>query len=155
MSRILFQKVKPDDKKPIELIAGWYEREWKIASQITIQKISSYPAEGIPFQILMTVDGLPVATGGLYHEVGLLDYEPKYRIYGPWLALVYTAPKNRNKGYGALLCQKIQEISKDLGLKEIFLYTFTAETLYKQLGWEELERTNYKGKDAVVMKKKL
>lgn len=155
MSRILFQRVKPDDKKSIELIAEWYQREWNIAPQATIQKISNYPAEGVPFQILMTIDSLPVATGGLYHHVGLLDYEPKYKIYGPWLALVYTTLENRNKGYGVLLCEKIQEISKGLGLKEIFLYTFTAEALYKRIGWEPLERVNYRDRDAVVMKKEL
>jgi GNAT superfamily N-acetyltransferase len=152
---ISFQKVTPYDKKLIDLIADWYLQEWNIPKEQTIQKISSFPVDSIPFQIVMTIDDVPIATGGIYDHVGLLDREPRFRIYRPWLALILTIPEYRNLGYGKLLCEKIQDISKDLGLKEIFLFTHTAESLYKRLNWQELERINLNDRHIVVMKKNL
>lgn len=152
---ISFQKVTHYDKELIDLIADWYLQEWNIPKEQTIQKISSFPIDSIPFQIVLTIDGVPIATGGIYDHVGLLDREPRFRVYTPWLALVLTIPEHRNLGYGKLLCEKIQNSSKDLGLKEIFLFTHTAETLYKRLNWQELERLNLNDRYIVVMKKNL
>jgi len=152
MSTISFQQVLADDKILIELIAGWYLREWKMPVEVTIQRLLNFKPDEIPFQMIMATDDAPVATGGLYNHVGLLDREPRFKIYGPWLALVYTTEENRNMGYGTLLCQKIQDISKSMGLKEIYLYTNTAEKLYKRLGWSAFERVTIQDRDIVVMK---
>lgn len=155
MNKIYYQLVKPSDKQILELIADWYLSEWNIAKEITIQKINCFPDTGFPFQVLMTVDDLPVATGGIYTHVSLLDREPRFRVYQPWLALVYTTTENRKKGYGALLCEQIQNMAKDSGLKEMYLFTHTAESLYKRLGWQQMERIQIGDKDIVVMKMKL
>lgn len=153
--KVNYQLVKSGDKQTIELIANWYVSEWNIPKEITIQKLSNFPDNGFPFQVLMTIDDIPVATGGIYDHVALLDREPRFKMYTPWLALVYTTNENRGKGYGALLCEKIQDMAKELGLKELFLFTHTAESLYKRLHWEQLERIEIGGKNIVVMKKQL
>lgn len=155
MTKIKYQIIKPDDNKNIELIADWYLSEWNIPIQTTIEKTKKLLADNYEFQVLMTLDNKPIATGGLYNHVGLLDREPKLKIYKNWLALVYTKLENRGKGLGALICNNIQEHSKDLGLKHIYLFTHTAENLYKRLGWQQLERLALGGKDIVVMKKEL
>ena len=155
MSTIAFHKITPADKKSIEQIADWYKSEWNISMEMTIQRITSFPISGFPFQVLMSVDDVPVATAGIYSQVSLLEYDARFRIYSPWLALVYTLPRERKKGFGALICERIELMSKEIGLKEIYLYTFTAESLYKKLNWEQVERFDYRGKDAVLMKKKL
>lgn len=103
----------------------------------------------------MTIDNVPIATGGLYKHVGLLDQEPRLKIYKNWLALVYTKPDNRGKGLGALICNHTQYQSKKLGLKEIYLFTHTVENLYRRLAWQQLERLALGGKDIVIMKKEL
>jgi GNAT superfamily N-acetyltransferase len=151
MGRISYDIVQFDKDKVIELIASWYLSEWKIPVETTIEKLSQLPAEGVPFQVVMKLNDLPIATGGMYNHVGLLDREPRFKIYKPWLALVYTIPEYRNKGYGALLCGKIQDRTKDLGFKKIFLFTHTAESLYKRLDWDVLERTKLGGKRVAVM----
>ena len=153
--KIDYQVVKCSDKQTVELIANWYLSEWNISKETTIQKLSNFPDQGFPFQVLMTIDDKPVATGGIYEHVALLDREPKFRVYKPWLALVYTIQENRSKGYGALLCEKIQSMAKDMGLKELFLFTHTAESLYRRLEWEQLERIQIGEKNIVVMKKQL
>jgi GNAT superfamily N-acetyltransferase len=155
MTNINYRIVKPEDDDTIELIAKWYLTEWNIPTQTTVDNIKNLSVESLQFQVLMTLDDLPVATGGLYNHVGLLDREPKFKIYKNWLALVYTIPDKRNKGLGALLCNNIQDHSKGIGLNEIYLFTHTAESLYKRLGWQQIERIELGGKNIVVMKYEL
>ncbi|HOZ84679.1 MAG TPA: GNAT family N-acetyltransferase [Niabella sp.] len=155
MTEIKYQFITPDDNKNIELVADWYLHEWNIPIQTTTDKIKNLSADNYEFQILMTLDNKPIATGGLYNHVGLLDKEPRLKIYKNWLALAYTKPESRGKGLGALICNRIQDHSKDLGLKDIYLFTHTAENVYKRLGWQQLERLALGGKDIVVMKKNL
>ncbi len=152
---ISYKKVSSEDITNIHLIADWYLKEWHIPAGTTIQKLSIPATEAVPFQIIMSIDNVPIATGGLYYHVALLDIEPQFNIYGPWLALVYTTTENRNKGYGALLCEKIEEHAKELKLKEIYLFTHTAESLYIRLGWTPFERLAIKDINIVVMKKEL
>ncbi|MBX2923513.1 MAG: GNAT family N-acetyltransferase [Chitinophagaceae bacterium] len=155
MTDIKYQIIRPDDNKNIELIADWYLSEWNIPLQATISKTKKLSEGNFEFQVLMTLDNKPIATGGLYNHVRLLDKEPGLKMYLHWLALVYTTPENRGRGFGALICRHIQNHSKDLGLKNIYLFTHTAESLYKRLEWQQLERLALGGKDIVVMKKEL
>lgn len=155
MSSITFHRITPEDKDLIEQVAAWYFKEWNIALASTTQRLSELSPTGIPFHVMMKVDDLPVATGGIAHHVSLLSEEPRLKIYQPWLALVYTTTENQNKGYGTLLCYEIERILKELGVKEYYLFTYTAEKLYLKLGWEIMERLAVRDKDIVVMKKKL
>lgn len=155
MADIKYQIIQPDDNENIELIADWYLNEWNIPTQTTIEKTKKLSVDNCEFQILMTLDNKPIATGGLYNHVGLLDREPRFKVYKNWLALVYTKPNIRGNGLGALICNHIQAHSKDLGLKDIYLFTHTAENLYKRLAWQQVERLALGGKDIVVMKKEL
>ena len=155
MTEIKYQIITADDNENIELIAHWYLSEWNIPIQTTIEKTKKLSATNCEFQVLMTLDNKPISTGGLYNHVGLLDKEPRLKIYKNWLALVYTTPENRGKGFSALTYKHIQAHSKDMGLKEIYLFTRTAENLYKRLQWQQLERLALGGKDIVVMKKEL
>lgn len=155
MSQYSYVNVAQKDLKTIQMIAEWYSSEWNIAKETTVQQIANFPTSGVPFQIVMKADNMPVATAGLYNHVKLLDFESGFSKYGPWLALVYTTSENRNKGYGTLICKQIEEISSNLGLKKIYLYTSTAEKLYKHLGWEEMERLTIQSREIVVMEKEL
>ena len=71
------------------------------------------------------------------------------------LSLVYTTPENQNKGYGTMLCHKIEDMARAQGVQEYFLFTYTAEKLYTKLGWQVMERLVARGKDMVIMKKKI
>lgn len=155
MSKINFHIVQPNDLITFQLIADWYLSEWKIPIDKTIQRLQTITADKSQFQILLTVDGIPISTGGLYNHVGLLDKEPRLKIYKNWLALVYTTPDKRHQGYGALICKNIQDHSKNLGLDTMYLFTDTAEQLYKRLGWTEMERLATGDRNVVIMKKDL
>jgi GNAT superfamily N-acetyltransferase len=152
---IQFQLVSPSDHGVQSLIAQWYLNEWKIPEEKTKERLKQFKASGEQFQVLMTVNNTPVATGGLYHHVGLLDREPRFGVHKHWLALVYTTPENRGKGYGAQICKYIQDHAKALGLRQMFLFTDTAETLYDRLGWKPKERLEMESRNIVVMEKRL
>ncbi len=153
MANIKFHLVTPNDNQTIELIANWYLNEWHLPIDKTILRLQTITADPSQFQVLMTLDNVPVSTGGIYSHVGLLDREPKFKVFKNWLALVYTTPDKRQQGYGAAICNYIQDYSKHIGLDKIHLFTDTAERLYKRLGWDEIERLNLGERHIVVMKK--
>jgi GNAT superfamily N-acetyltransferase len=155
MLAISLARLLPTDTALIKLIAHWYLMEWSIPSKDTFEGLSRLPAQGIPFQVVISVGGKPVATGGLYNNVNLHKVEPRFKAFGPWLSVIYTAKGHRQKGIGTQLCKKVVEMAKALGVKEIYLYSHTAESMYKKLGWVEMERVQYKGKDTTVMRKEL
>lgn len=156
MNNIKLKIITPADDSMLTVIAGWYFTEWHIPKQATIEKLKDLTADPLQLQVLMTIDDLPIATGGLYNHVALLDKEPQFKVYKNWLALVYTIPENRGKGFGALLCNYIQQYAKEMmGLNEIFLFTHTAESLYKRLGWQQVERLVVDKREIVVIKKEL
>ena len=76
MTNINYQIITPDDNENIALIADWYLTEWNIPVQTTIEKTKKLSADNYEFQVLMTLNNKPIATGGLYNYVGLLDKEP-------------------------------------------------------------------------------
>lgn len=41
------------------------------------------------------------------------------------------------------------------GFARYYLFTFTAESLYRRLAWQEMDRVDYHGHDAAVMYKDL
>ncbi|RZA01065.1 MAG: N-acetyltransferase [Sphingobacteriaceae bacterium] len=152
---IAYKRITSLDTELISLIADWYFTEWGIDKTATIKRLTGFPSNGIQFQMVMTLDGIPIATGGIYEHVGILEAVPRLKVYHPWLALVYTMPEHRGEGYGALLCEEIQAQAKSTGTDMLYLFTHTAESLYKRLGWEEMERIALKGKDIAIMKKEL
>jgi GNAT superfamily N-acetyltransferase len=155
MSTIFYTHILPEDYEQIECIAGWYLSEWNIPLQNTHAKTTQLSNQQNELQVLMYVNNEPVATGGIYTHVGLLDREPRFKVHTHWLALVYTKPEHRGKGYGAMLCTYLQDYAKAQGLYELHLFTHTAESLYLRLGWQETERLVLGGKEIVVMKKQL
>lgn len=152
MENIEFLILQPDDQQTFKLIADWYFTEWRIPIDKTMQRLQTITNDKTQFQVLMTLNKIPIATGGLYNHVGLIDKEPRFGIYKNWLALVYIIPNQRQKGYGASICNFIQEHSKSIGLDTLHLFTDTAEQLYKRLGWSEVERVSMGERNVVVMK---
>jgi GNAT superfamily N-acetyltransferase len=155
MARFTFQKINATDHAEIGIIAKWYEQQWQIPVTTTRNKLSHLSAANGEFHLMMRLDGRPIATGGISTHVGLLDKMPEFRKYQHWLALVYTLPEQRGKGYGASLCTRIQNHAAALGLRELYLFTDTAEALYARLGWQPLERLALGSRNIVIMHKSL
>jgi len=136
----------------IPQVCRWYRNEWHIEESITANKLSNCGLN-VPLQIVVYADEVPVATGGLYNEVNLHNIELRFKKYTPWLALLYTIPDFRGKGIGSFLCDCLEIEATKLGIRECYLFTSSAESLYVRKGWKEMERIVHKERRIVVMNK--
>ncbi|MES2810451.1 MAG: GNAT family N-acetyltransferase [Bacteroidota bacterium] len=148
---INIRKIQPKDTELIELISTWYLNEWNIPVEKTRDNLQAITTATDQFQLILFVDKLPVATGGIYNHVGLLDRQPRLKIHQHWLALVYTIPAYRAKGYGSMLCSELQKQAKQQCLNTLHLFTDTAESLYQNLGWKVQQRLETGGRNLAIM----
>jgi GNAT superfamily N-acetyltransferase len=151
--KITITKLDPTDKDLILKIANWYYEEWNTPIEKTIRRLTNQPNGDVLFQLVLAKDNEVVATGGLCNNVNILKVHEKLRKFKPWLALLYTAKDYRNQGLGKMLLEQIERCAKEEKLSKIYLYTFTAESLYRRCGWKQIDRVHYKGHDTVVMEK--
>jgi GNAT superfamily N-acetyltransferase len=102
-------------------------------------------------------DCLPLAlvalhSGELVGTVSLkfndLDTRPDI---DPWLGALLVLPSWRGRGAGSLLMRRAVEEAARLRIPTLFLWTSSAERLYLKLGWRAIERTDYCGKNIVIM----
>lgn len=148
-------KLTASDQDLIARLADWYWQEWQVPKETTLARLSAHPNDDVLFQLVLTLEGVPAASGGLYRNVGLLKVYPDYKRMGPWVAQVYTDPIFRNQGLGALLLKEIELKGASLGYKELYLYTNSAERLYERNGWVTFDRVMYRDKDTAVMRKRI
>lgn len=154
-SKINIEKLDPADKESILKIANWYYEEWDTPIDKIANRLSNQPGKDIIFQLVLTKGDEVVATGGLYNDVNIYrDYE-KLKKFKPWVSALYTHQDYRNQGFGTMLLKRIELGARERDLDKIYLYTFTAESLYRRHGWRAFTRVMYKGHDTAVMKKNL
>ena len=152
-SEILINKLDPTDKDLGLKIANWYFDEWNTSIDKTIHRLTNQPNEDVLFQLVLSKENKVIATGGLCNNVSILKEYDKFKKFKPWVALLYTEKNYRNQGLGKVLLEQIEWLAKENNLTKIYVYTFTAESLYKRCGWTQIERVNYKDHDTVVMEK--
>ena len=155
MATIQFHILTASDSEAIKTIGGWYEAEWGIAREKSHENILQAITDEQQFQVLLSVDGRAVSTAGMYRKVSIVDKVPELSKYSNWLALVYTVPEYRGQGWGELICDYVQAHSKKMGISDLYLFTDTAERLYRRLGWTVLERLTVGSRNVVVMTKRL
>jgi len=154
-SNTVIEKLRTKDHLNIEKIAKWYFDEWETPLDKTIQRLSNPNNPNVYCQMVARFNNELVSTAGLYQDVNLLKVYPQYQSLGPWIGLLYTLPKYRKQGLGTSVLNALEKEAIKLKLQKIYLYTFTAETLYKKAGWMSIERLRYKGQDTVIMGKAL
>jgi GNAT superfamily N-acetyltransferase len=69
----------------------------------------------------------------------------------PWLGGLLVLPEWRSRGVGSMLMHRATEEARRLNVPRLFLWTHSAEGLYRKLGWHVVERVEYCAKEAVVM----
>jgi GNAT superfamily N-acetyltransferase len=141
-----------DHPEFISTVAGWHHGEWAyLRPGDTIEaRTARLRAEcgrgGIPSTFIALSGSTVLGSSALIAH----DMDTR-RDLTPWLASVFVAADYRRRGIGSALVGKAVDRAAELGVKQLYLYTSSAERLYSQLGWSVLERTIYGGRDAVVM----
>lgn len=126
------------------LYPGAIKEEW--------QKALIQRAKGceIPTAIVAFESGILIGSASLL--VNDMDDRPELT---PWLAAVFVKKPYRSKGIGKKLIQEIEAISRKLKIRNLYLYTPSAEDYYRQIGWNVIENRNYHGTIVAVMQKSL
>ena len=148
-------QLKPTDNKLIDRIAEWYLEEWSIPKARTKIRLANHVNDDVLVQLVLKEGNSIIATGGLYSNTGLSIIFPHYKAISPWIALLYTDKKNRGKGHGTLLLKALEEYALEFGITQVYLYTSTAEKLFKRNGYKQIDRIKYRNVDTVVMEKHL
>lgn len=138
-----------------KVISEWYEEEWQIPTEKTLTLLQKIANDTEQLHVVLTVDDKPVATAGLHTSVGLIAYYPELKVIENWLALVYTVPSERKKGYASILCQHLEAVAKQKGFPILHLFTHSAEHLYRSLNWTTIKYLNQGNKKIALMQKQL
>jgi len=142
-----------NDKDKINTIANWYFDEWSTPKEKTFNRLESQPNDDVLVQVIATKQNQLLGTAGLANQVNLIKVHERFKFYKPWVALIYTDKLYRRQGIGKLMLEEIEKHAKKNNLKEIYLYSFTAESLYIKCGWKTIDRVSYKEHNTAIMKK--
>jgi GNAT superfamily N-acetyltransferase len=134
---------------------GWLS--WKEWQEIYEQREQTLEHSRKNYRDRMNTDRLPLTLVALHREklVGMVslkfhDMDTRPDL-DPWLGGLLVLPEWRNRGVGTLLVHRATDEARRLYVHRLYLWTHSAEKLYDKLGWQVLERTDYFGKEAVVM----
>ncbi|QEM83083.1 GNAT family N-acetyltransferase [Halomonas binhaiensis] len=101
---------------------------------------------GVPSVFVAMRDGKPVGTASLSPD----DMSIR-REYSPWLASVFVLPEQRGQGLASALVRRVEDEAREHGVNRLYLYTPDQQSLYRRLGWRDLEALSYRGEDVTVM----
>lgn len=105
----------------------------------------------LPLSLVAFEDTLPVGSVSLVE----CDLESHAHL-SPWVASLVVWEEYRGRGIGWQLMERIEEVGRSLGFPKLYLFTFSAEGLYRRLGWESLEAVHPKRlPQSVLMSKEL
>lgn len=137
----------------VETVGRWHWQEWGHADPDG--SAESWVA-GIARRVER--DAIPTTYVALSDErallgsVSLVDCDMDTRAHlWPWLAGLYVRPDARGRGVGSALVQHAMQKVGNMGIDTLYLYTSTAESLYRRLGWRVIDRDQYEGDDVAVM----
>lgn len=149
-------KLLADCPETIPAIACLHQLEMKLGEKSNYQRAIERFAlrcnrESLPLALIAFADTLPVGSASL------VDCDlPAYPHLKPWLASLFVATPYQRQGIGSQLMHQIELIATNMGYQQIYLYTWTAETYYRQLGWVVIDKTRPEGlPESVVMQKSL
>ena len=105
--------------------------------------------DALPLALLAHENKEPMGTVSL--KIREVEIRPQYEH---WLGALFVTESRRRTGIGSLLIEAATDEARRLEISELYLYTRRRETerLYDRLGWAKVERLEYRGRPAIIMK---
>lgn len=102
-------------------------------------------------QVLVSLSGgVPVGMASLVAQD--LDTRPDLT---PWLAGVYVLPEHRRQGHAMRLVGAIEDVARTSAVSTLWLYTRSAQPLYRRCGWCASAVFERNGRDYTLMRRDL
>ena len=87
---------------------------------------------------------------------GLREHDlPGREDLSPWLATVFVRPEFRGNGVASALCRHAEERARQLGIRQIYLFTVDKQGLYTRLGWRPHDTGRWMDHPVEIMTKTL
>ena len=145
-----------DHPDSIAVLAEWLFEEWGHRSPDgTAQGMADTLTERLnhnklPLALVALRENKPLGTVSL--KLKEVEIRPRYEH---WLGTLFVHESHRGKGIGSLLIEAAAKEANRLGISELYLYTRNREneSLYTRLDWTVMERLEYQGRLAVIMKR--
>jgi len=141
-----------DHPEALSTVASWEQAEWgHLMPDVSLEQITHAferraNRDHVPITLLGYKGEELVGTASLViHDMSI------HRDLSPWLAIVYVDPPHRGVGYGSALVRGVMDRASDLGFGQVYLFTPDQMAFYRRLGWEVLERVDYRGERVAVM----
>jgi GNAT superfamily N-acetyltransferase len=143
------------NKEAIPIIAEWYYNEWgNLPEGNSIEKARQN------LQAYLNTDKIPLMVIAKNRNEILGTAQLKFRemsIYHDkehWLGGVYVSENHRGKRIAEKIILEVISIAKKLAVKKLYLQTEELSGgLYARMGWEPVEKVNYRANTVLVMEK--
>jgi GNAT superfamily N-acetyltransferase len=135
------------------IVATWLMAEFGYPGGRTVEELTAKilaPAVGPEESFVLLDRDRPVGTASLVHD----DLASR-RDLTPWLAGVFVEPAYRGRGYASVLVRRVEAFASAASVATLWLYTWTAESLYARLGWERVGLETNRGEEVVLMARRL
>jgi predicted N-acetyltransferase YhbS len=152
---ITLQRLTADDPN-VPLVATWTFKAWGhlhpgLTQQQAIERVRAECGHcGVPSIFVAMQGETPVGTASL-----LADDMSIRREFTPWLASVFVAPQWRGQGIASGLVKRVEAETIESGIRHFYLYTPDQQALYRRLGWQDVEKLEYRGETVTVMSRLL
>jgi GNAT superfamily N-acetyltransferase len=136
----------------VPVISGWHFDEWSERYPGTTRTAWAAELAGwcerdqLPITFVALVDAEAVGSASLV--VCDMDTRPDL---SPWLAAVYVLPAYRRRGIATALVTHALAQARRFDVRQLYLWTESAASLYSRLGWRPLAKEVYQGKPVLVM----
>lgn len=145
-----------DHPELVSTLGDWFHQEWgHIVPWGTPQGFaerfrSQLNRDALPVALVALDGGTLLGTASL--RVSDMEERPERT---PWLGGVYVRPEARGRGVGEALVRAVERLAREMGFREMFLFTTDREEFYRRLGWTTLEYADHHGEAAAVMRTEL
>ena len=143
-------KLIDSNNKIFDKVCDWYYNFYGIKSNETFEEARimfehSVNENKLPQTFVALIDGEAV---GMYQISVFDDLKSRPDLY-PWLINVYVDEKHRGKNVLRELMNTVNENAKNIGIKELYLYT-KYDGLYEKFGWKYIEDVKTFNEDSPI-----
>jgi GNAT superfamily N-acetyltransferase len=144
------------DSPHVATLAGWEFETWghhhpgRTAPETSALFRENCGDAGVPSVFAACAEDAPVGMASLVADD--MDTRPDL---SPWLASVFVLPEWRGRGIASTLVRQVEAEAISNGITQLYLFTPDQQSLYRRLGWHDVERCLYHGESVTIMTRQL